>query len=71
MSETLLNVFERFCDDLPETVRDDVLIMMVVLSDEDVVVDELNDIDERARGVIRGANFRCPYGQSNQRGIYF
>jgi hypothetical protein len=49
MPETLLNVFEGFCDDLPETVRDDLLFMMVMLSDEDLVVDELDDIGERAR----------------------
>ena len=39
MPETLLNVFEGFCDDLPETVRNDLLFMMVMLSDEDLVVD--------------------------------
>ena len=52
MPETLLSVFEGFCDDLPETVRDDLLFMMVMLSDEDLVVDELDDIDERARALF-------------------
>jgi hypothetical protein len=50
MPETLLNVFEGFCDGLPETVRD-------VLSDEDLVVDELDDIDERARTLFRARTF--------------
>jgi hypothetical protein len=44
MSETLLKVFERFCDELPDTVRDDLLFTMVMLSDEDLVVDELDDM---------------------------
>jgi hypothetical protein len=57
MSETLLNVFERFCDDLPETVRDDLLFMMVMLSDEDLVVDELDDIGERARALFGARTF--------------
>ena len=29
MPDTLLNVFEEFCDDLPETVRNDLLFMML------------------------------------------
>jgi hypothetical protein len=33
MSENLLNVLERFCDELPDTVRDDLLFMMVMLLD--------------------------------------
>jgi hypothetical protein len=57
MPETLLNVFEGFCDDLPETVRDDLLFMMVMLSDEDLVVDELDDIDERARALFGARTF--------------
>jgi hypothetical protein len=57
MSETLLNVFERFCDDLPETVREDLLFMMVMLSDEDLVVGELDDIDERARALFGARTF--------------
>jgi len=57
MSETLLNVFERFCDALPDTVRDDLLFMMVMLSDEDLVVDELDDIDERARALFAARTF--------------
>jgi hypothetical protein len=57
MSETLLNVFERFCDELPDTVRDDLLFMMVMLSDEDLVVDELDDIDERARALFAARTF--------------
>jgi hypothetical protein len=57
MPETLLNVFERFCDDLPETVRDDLLFMMVALSDEDLVVDELDDIDERVRALFGARTF--------------
>jgi hypothetical protein len=57
MPETLLNVFEGFCDGLPETVRDDLLFMMVMLSDEDLVVDELDDIDERARTLFGARTF--------------
>jgi hypothetical protein len=48
----LLNVFERFCDDLPETVREDLQFMLVILSDGDLVVDELGDINERARALF-------------------
>jgi hypothetical protein len=57
MSETLLNVFERFCDDLPETVRSDLQFMMVMLSDEDLTVDELGNIDERARALFGAQTF--------------
>jgi hypothetical protein len=57
MSETLLDVFEGFCDDLPETVREDLLFMMVMLSDEDLVVGELDDIDERARALFGARTF--------------
>ena len=57
MPETLLNVFEGFCDDLPETVRNDLLFMMVMLSDEDIAVDELDDIDERARTLFGARTF--------------
>jgi hypothetical protein len=57
MSETLLNVFEKFCDDLPETVRKDLQFTMVILSDEDLVVDELGDIDERARALFGAQTF--------------
>jgi hypothetical protein len=57
MPETLLNVFEGFCDDLPETVRDDLLFMMVMLSDEDLIVDELDDIGERARALFGAQTF--------------
>jgi hypothetical protein len=57
MPETLLNVFERFCDELPETVREDLLFMMVMLSDEDLVVGELDDIDERARALFGAQTF--------------
>jgi hypothetical protein len=57
MSESLLNVFEKFCDGLPETVRDDLLFMMVTLSDEDLIVDELDDIDERARALFGARTF--------------
>ena len=60
MPETLLNVFEGFCDNLPETVRDDLLFMMVMLSDEDLVVDDLDDIGERVRTLF-GA--RTPIGR--------
>jgi hypothetical protein len=52
MPGTLLTVFEGFCDSLPETVRNDLLFMMVMLSDEDLVVDESYDIDERARALF-------------------
>jgi hypothetical protein len=57
MPETLLNVFEGFCDSLPESVRHDLLFMMVVLSDEDLVVDELDDIDRRARALFGARTF--------------
>ena len=57
MAETLLDAFEAFCDNLPDTVRDDVLFMMVMLSDEDLVVDELNDIDDRARTLFGARTF--------------
>jgi hypothetical protein len=57
MSETLLNVFERFCDDLPETVRDDLQFMMVMLSDEELAVDELGNVDERARALFGAQTF--------------
>jgi hypothetical protein len=57
MPETLLDVFERFCDELPETVREDLLFMMVMLSDEDLVVGEFDDIDERARALFGARTF--------------
>ena len=57
MAETLLDVFERFCDDLPETVRGDLSFMMVALSDEDLIVPELDDIDERARALFGARTF--------------
>jgi hypothetical protein len=57
MPETLLNVFEVFYDDLPETVRGDLLFMMVMLSDEDLVVDQVDDIDERARALFGARTF--------------
>jgi hypothetical protein len=57
MPETLLNVFEGFYGDLPETVRDDLLFMMVMLSDEDLIVDELDDIGERARALFGAQTF--------------
>jgi hypothetical protein len=57
MPETLLNVFEGFCDDLPETMRHDLLFMMVMLSDEDLVVDQVDDIDERARALFGARTF--------------
>ena len=51
MPKTLLYVFETFCDDLPEKVReDDLQFMMVMLSDEDLEqVDEVGNIDEREK----------------------
>ena len=57
MLKTLLNVFETFCDDLPETVRDDLQFMMVMLSDEDLTVDEVGNIDERARALFGARTF--------------
>jgi hypothetical protein len=57
MPKTLLNVFETFCDDLPETVRDDLQFMMVMLSDEDLTVDEVGNIDERARALFGARTF--------------
>lgn len=57
MPETSLDVFEGFCDDLPETVRSDLLFMMVMLSDEDLIVEELDDIDERARALFAARTF--------------
>jgi hypothetical protein len=57
MPETLLNVFEGFCDDLPEAVYSDLRFMMVMLSDEDLVVDELDDIDERAHALFGARTF--------------
>ena len=44
MSEILLDVFEGFCDELPETVREDLQFMIVMLSDEDFMVDELGSL---------------------------
>jgi len=55
--ETLLNVLEGFYDGLPETVHDDLLFMMVMLSDEDLIVDELADTDERARTLFSARTF--------------
>ena len=69
MPETLLNVFEGFCDDLPETVRNDLLFMMVMLSDEDIAVDELDDIDERARTLF-GARTFMARRQSHKRSLH-
>ena len=46
MPETLLDIFEGYFNDLPETVRDDLHFMMVMLSDENLIVDEINDIDD-------------------------
>jgi hypothetical protein len=43
MSE-LLNELERFFDDLPATVRDDLSFMMVVLADESLVVHDVQDV---------------------------
>jgi len=58
MPKTLLNVFEDFCDDLPSTVRSDLSFMMVMLSDEESVVDELEQpIDERARALFGARTF--------------
>jgi hypothetical protein len=57
MSETSLNVFERFCDGLPETVRDDLLFMKVMLSGEEIVVEDIDDIDERARALFGARTF--------------
>lgn len=57
MPDTLLNVFEEFCDDLPETVRDDLLFMIAMLSDEDLIAYELGDIDERARALFGARTF--------------
>jgi hypothetical protein len=57
MPATLLDTFEGFCDDLPETVRDDLLFMMVMLSDADLIVDELDDIGERARALFGAQTF--------------
>jgi len=55
--ETLLDVLEGFYDGLPETVHDDLLFMMVMLSDEDLIVDELADADERARTLFSARTF--------------
>lgn len=53
MPKTLLNVFEDFCDDLVPTVRNDLSFIMVMLSDEEIVVEELEQpIDERARALF-------------------
>lgn len=57
MPDTSLKVFEMFCDDLPETVRDDLMFMMMALSDDDVVVDELDDIGGRARALFEARTF--------------
>jgi hypothetical protein len=57
VSETLLNAFETFCDDLPETVRDDLQFMMVMPSDEELMPDELGDIDARARALFGARTF--------------
>jgi hypothetical protein len=70
MPETLLNVFEGFCDDLPETVRDDFLFMMVMLSDEDLVVDELDDIGERARTLFGARTLIGRIGNSSARCLF-
>jgi hypothetical protein len=57
MPETLLNAFERFCDHLPEPVRGDLFFMMVMLSDEELVVEEVDDIDERAQALLSARTF--------------
>lgn len=57
MLESSLDVFEGFCDDLPETVRNDALFMMVMLWDEDIIVEELDDIDKRARALFGARTF--------------
>jgi len=57
MPKTLLNVFEDFCDDLPATVRNDLWFMMVMLSDDELVVEELEAIDERARTLFGARTF--------------
>jgi hypothetical protein len=44
MSETLLNELERFFEELPSTVRDDLSFMMVALSDESLVVCDVQDL---------------------------
>ena len=53
MPETVIELFEKFYDALPASVHDDLSFMMVVLSDEDLVTDELEGIDEQARALFR------------------
>ena len=57
MPESLLSIFERFCDDLPETVRHDLSFMMVILSDEDIAVEQLSDVDERVPTLFESRTF--------------
>ena len=66
----MLNAFETFCDDLPETVRDDLQFMMVMLSDEELMPDELGDIDARARALFGARTFIGRIG-THQRRLYF
>src|SRR5580658_7435390 len=58
MSETLLGDFEAFFAELPSNVRDDVSFMLVLLSDEDFVVQEVRDVYERAAQGLFAAKTR-------------
>lgn len=48
MSEVLIGDFQRFFDDLPESVHNDLMFMMVMLSDENVVVEDVQSVYETA-----------------------
>jgi hypothetical protein len=53
MSESLLEDFELFFGELPANVREDLLFMMVILSDENFVFYDAREVYERAgRGLF-------------------
>ena len=53
MSERVLEDFERFFVELPATVRGDLSCMMVMLSDENLIVDDIESVCEAAaRGLF-------------------
>src|SRR5262245_19589669 len=58
MSEQLLEDFERFFDDLPDIVRDELSFMMVMLSDENIVVHDIESAYESAARSLFAARTR-------------
>ncbi len=47
MSESLFEEFELFYDELPSNVRHDLAFMMVTLTDENLIIDEMHGVFER------------------------